>query len=90
MVSQRQRCIANCKSTANMDLYQKIADFGNKKLGHMWDFTADEVLKVVHTIILYSIEYGAKSDKKELEDIELRTLEWQEGDGAVKLITYSV
>jgi len=90
MVSQRQRCIANCKSTANMELYQKIADFGNEKLGHMWDFTVDEVLKVLHAIILYSIEHGDKSDKKELKDIDLRILEWEEGDGAVKIITHSV
>lgn len=90
MSSQRQRCIQNCMSTANMELYQKIADFGNKRLGHMWDFTVDEVLKVLHALILYSIENGAKSEKKELEEIDLRILEWKEGDGAVKIITYGV
>ncbi len=90
MVSQRQRCIANCKSTADMELYQKIADFGNEKLAHMWDFTVDEVLKILHATILYCIERGTKSDKKELEDIWLRTLEWEEGDGAIKIVTHTI
>ena len=90
MVSQRQRCIENCKSIANMELYQKIADFGNEKLGHMWDFTVDDVFKVIHATVLYCIENGLLPEKKELEDIWLRTLEWIEGDGAIKIVTHSV
>jgi len=72
-----------------MELYQKIADFGNERLKHMWSFTVDDILKVIQATILYSIEHGDKSDKKELEDIMLRTLQWEEADGAVKIITHT-
>lgn len=90
MESQRQRCIENLKSVANMELYQKIADFGNERLAHIWDFTADEVLKVLEATLLYCIECGDKPDRKELEDISLRTLEWTHADGAIKIITHTI
>lgn len=89
-MSDRRNCIKNCKSTANMELYQKIADFGNEKLGHMWDFTVDDVLSVVQAVILYSIEYGEVPEDKALEEIMVRTLNWEEADGAVKIITHTI
>lgn len=89
-MNQRQECIKNCKSVANMGLYQKIADFANEKLGHMWDFTVDDILKVMHAVILYTIENGDVPKKKELKGILLKSLYWTEADGAVKIITHSV
>ena len=90
MVSHKQRCITNCKSTANMELYQKIADFGNEKLRHMWNFTVDDVLKVMQAVILYCIENGEVPEDKKLDDIMLRTLGWHEADGAIKIITHTI
>ena len=89
-MSNRRECVKNCKSIANMELYQKIADFGNEKLGHMWDFTIDDVLKVMQAIILYCIESGEVPEDKKLDDIMLRTLGWHEADGAIKIITHTI
>ena len=89
-MNQRQQCINNCKGISNMELYQKIASFGNEKLGHMWDFTIDDILKVMHAIILYTIENGEVPEDKKLDDIMLRTLGWHEADGAIKIITHTI
>ena len=89
-MSQRRECIKNCKSMANLELYQKIADFGNEKLGHMWDFTADDIVRVMHAVILYCIENGEEPKQKKLRDICLRSLYWTEGDGATKIVTHCI
>lgn len=101
-MNQRQECIKNCMSVANLELYQKIADFGNEKLGHMWDYTTGDVLKVMRAVIGYCIENGEKlpkvlpkvnisvKEKKEAEDIMLRSLRWTEADGAIIIMTYTI
>jgi len=89
-MSDRKECIKNCKSVANLELYQKIADFGNEKLGHMWDFTLDDIMRVMYAITIYCIEKGNPSKKKALNNILYRELYWPEGDGAIKIITHSI
>lgn len=89
-MSQRRECIKNCKSIANMELYQKIADFGNEKLGHMWDFTVDDVLKVMHAVIIYCIEKGDEPKEEELKELLLKSLYWTEADGAIKIVTHTI
>jgi len=88
-MSTRQECIKNCKSVANMELYQKIADFGNDKLGHIWDFTVDDILRVMHAATLYCIENGEKRDVVD-GDIMLRSLRWTEADGAIIIMTHTI
>ena len=89
-MSNRKECITNCKSVANLELYQKIADHGNEKLGHMWDFTQDDITRVMYAITIYCIDKGTQSKKKELNDILYRELYWTEGDGAIKIITHCI
>ena len=89
-MSNRRECIKNCKSMANLELYQKIADFGNEKLGHMWDFTLDDVIRAMYALTIYCIENGEESKLKALDDICYRELSWIEGDGAIKIITHCV
>ena len=89
-MSDRRTCIKNCKSTANMELYQKIADFGNEKLGHIWDFTVDDVLSVMQAVILYCIENGYEPEEQDLRDIMVRKLHWTEADGAITILTHTI
>ena len=67
-----------------------IANFGNEKLGHIWDFTPDDILKVAECLILYCVEKGESPKLKKLKDICLRKVEWQQADGVVRIQTWSM
>lgn len=90
MKSQREQCIDNLKGVANLELYEKIANFGNDKLGHIWDFTPDDILKVMEATLLYCIEMGELPKRKALKDICYRELNWIHADGAIKIITHTI
>ena len=86
-MNQRKDCIRNCKGVADMEFYQKIADYGNQKLGHMWDYTAEEILKFMEALVVYCIDKG--EDVKGGEDFMLKQLEWQDGEGRVRINTWA-
>lgn len=88
-MSTKEECLRNVKSVANLDLCQKISDFANKKLGHIWHFTPDEVLKIMQALTSYCINCGEKSNDKDLESIMLRRLEWTQGDSGIRVDTWA-
>lgn len=89
MYSQRQECLSNLKSIANLELCKKISDFSNERLGHIWDFTPDEVLKVTEALILYCVDKGEVPKGKTLEAIGVRRLEWLHADLGVRIDTWA-
>ena len=90
MKSQREQCIANLKGVANLGLYEKIANFANERLGHIWDFTPDDILRVMEAVLLYCVERGEEPKQKKLKEISLRELNWTHADEAIKIITHSI
>ena len=88
-MSSRKECIKNIEGTAPLELYKNLAKFGNENLGHIWDFTPEEVMKVMTCLTYYCIEEGKNPIAQELKDTMLKFLEWNEGEGKVKLITWA-
>lgn len=89
MYSQRQECLSNLKSVADLELYEKISNFGNERLGHIWGFTPDEILKVTEALILYCVDKGEEPKGEGLEAIGLKRLEWVDADLGVRIDTWA-
>lgn len=85
----RETCIENIKGVAPLELYEKLLEFGNKNLGHIWTFTPDEVMKVMTCLVNYCVNSGEEPNNQEAKDMMVKTLEWSEGNCGVRLTTWA-
>ena len=89
-MNSRQECLANIKGIADTELYNAVASYGNKHLNHVWDFTEDDVLKVMTAMIGYCITVGHDPEKSpESKSIMLKRVEWGEGEARIRLDTWA-
>lgn len=89
-MSDRKTCIENIKGVAPLELYEELVEFGNRNLGHIWDFSPDEVMKVMTCLTSYCVAKGTEPEDQEAKDIMVKTLEWSEGDSGIRLITWAL
>jgi len=85
--SLQQRCLRNCRSVADMELYSKISEYGNKKLGHIWRYKPNQVHKIMRAVISYCINNGTKlPDYKHTLG---RRMQFEDGDSGVTITTWA-
>ena len=50
MPEKSKEAHSNVMSITNKKFVQLVADYGNEKLGHIWEFTQEDVIKVLHAL----------------------------------------